>query len=316
MVPKLMMYSFKGGAGRTVTTANVAYILASELGRRVLLIDMDVESAGTSLVFDLDASVREGACRSIQDILRGYTEVVGRDGETRQEKIGLHPNTFEQVTWPQITREIPIQGNGYLKVIPGQVILRGKDDTNSFDVGKSNFDRLCLRLDGMVENAPQIVLWDSSSGQQETASMGLDCCQVLVVFVRWSRQFIIGTTRLLQEHVKARNTKIKRVFIVPTAVPRQKPGGALGEQLERRERQFRDDISLINDAARKNFGARDGWVELLPAIYECDALKWDERVFLLSPDAKSDPGVELALSDYRALAQRLSEACASRTDES
>lgn len=307
---KLMMYSFKGGAGRTVTTANVAYILASELGRRVLVIDMDVESAGTSLVFDLDRAVREGGCRTVQDILRGYSEVVGLDGEIKRESIGLHPSAFEQVTWPRIHRDVPVTGKGSLKVIPGQVILRGKDDAKSqFETGKSNFDKLLFRLDGMVEGAPQIVMYDSSSGQQETASIGLDSCQILVVFVRWSRQFIIGTTRLLEDYVADRAaTKIKRVFIVPTAVPQQKPTGVLGEQLDRRERQFRDDISLINDSAQKNFDAKADWIELLPPIYECDALKWDERVFLMAPSEKCDASVEQVLQDYRTLARRLAEA--------
>ena len=38
-------YSYKGGTGRTMALANVAWILASQ-GKRVLAVDWDLESPG------------------------------------------------------------------------------------------------------------------------------------------------------------------------------------------------------------------------------------------------------------------------------
>src|SRR5258707_3708857 len=71
MALRVLMYSFKGGAGRTVTTANVGYNLASALARRVLIIDLDMESAGAAVLFGTDGSLeRSTETLSIQDILR------------------------------------------------------------------------------------------------------------------------------------------------------------------------------------------------------------------------------------------------------
>ena len=72
MAYKVSMYSFKGGAGRTVTTANVARILSAERRKRVTVMDLDVESAGLSVLFGVDRKVESGECSTIQDVLRGF----------------------------------------------------------------------------------------------------------------------------------------------------------------------------------------------------------------------------------------------------
>ncbi len=43
-------YSYKGGTGRTMALANVAWILAAS-GRRVLVVDWDLESPGLHRFF-------------------------------------------------------------------------------------------------------------------------------------------------------------------------------------------------------------------------------------------------------------------------
>jgi len=46
----ITFYSFKGGVGRTMAVANIAWILAST-GRRVLTVDWDLESPGLHRYF-------------------------------------------------------------------------------------------------------------------------------------------------------------------------------------------------------------------------------------------------------------------------
>lgn len=46
----ITFYSYKGGTGRTMTLANVAWILASN-GKRVLSVDWDLESPGLHKFF-------------------------------------------------------------------------------------------------------------------------------------------------------------------------------------------------------------------------------------------------------------------------
>ena len=64
-------YSFKGGTGRTMALANVAWILAAN-GKRVLIADWDLESPGLHRFFQpfMDANVGERP--GIVDFVRRY----------------------------------------------------------------------------------------------------------------------------------------------------------------------------------------------------------------------------------------------------
>lgn len=65
-------YSYKGGTGRTMALANVAWILAAN-GKRVLAVDWDLESPGLSRFFapfiDRDALESTGG---VIDLIREY----------------------------------------------------------------------------------------------------------------------------------------------------------------------------------------------------------------------------------------------------
>ncbi|WP_146754515.1 nucleotide-binding protein, partial [Micromonospora noduli] len=65
-------YSFKGGTGRTMALANVAWILAAN-GKRVLVTDWDLESPGLHRFFHpfLDVSAIGGTAGVI-DLIRDY----------------------------------------------------------------------------------------------------------------------------------------------------------------------------------------------------------------------------------------------------
>ena len=57
------MYSFKGGAGRTETTANLTPFLAKRLGATpenpLRLMDFDLDSAGLTMMLDLQNEFQE-----------------------------------------------------------------------------------------------------------------------------------------------------------------------------------------------------------------------------------------------------------------
>src|SRR6516225_3510802 len=90
-------YSFKGGTGRTMALANVAWILAAN-GKRVLIADWDLESPGLHRFFqpfmDDDVSSKPG----IVDFIRRYEwaakdeaellENLGVSGETARDAMG------------------------------------------------------------------------------------------------------------------------------------------------------------------------------------------------------------------------------------
>ena len=67
----ICMYSYKGGAGRTVATANIATILAKQYNQKVICIDMDIEGAGLGIVLEVNELINNenSQCFAVQDIL-------------------------------------------------------------------------------------------------------------------------------------------------------------------------------------------------------------------------------------------------------
>jgi cellulose biosynthesis protein BcsQ len=97
-------YSYKGGSGRTMALANVAWILAAN-GRRVLVADWDLESPGLHRFFHpfLDENeVRDAS--GIIDLIRSYeraaTKISGPDEAERLigEQARVQPHTLS-LTW-------------------------------------------------------------------------------------------------------------------------------------------------------------------------------------------------------------------------
>ncbi|MGC0422900.1 FxSxx-COOH system tetratricopeptide repeat protein [Embleya sp. AB8] len=75
-------YSYKGGTGRTMALANVAWILASR-GKRVLVVDWDLESPGLHRYFHpylIDKRLED--TRGVLDMIRRFARVVGSDAST------------------------------------------------------------------------------------------------------------------------------------------------------------------------------------------------------------------------------------------
>ncbi len=48
-------YSYKGGAGRSLTLANVATLMGCNLGHQIGMVDLDCEAAALHEIFSIDA---------------------------------------------------------------------------------------------------------------------------------------------------------------------------------------------------------------------------------------------------------------------
>lgn len=73
-------YSYKGGTGRTMALANVAWILASA-GKRVLVADWDLEAPGLHRFFSPFLEVDAVAHRGVIDLVREYEDQVRRKAD-------------------------------------------------------------------------------------------------------------------------------------------------------------------------------------------------------------------------------------------
>jgi MinD-like ATPase involved in chromosome partitioning or flagellar assembly len=314
---KALMYSFKGGAGRTVSTANIAYILAKEKRKRVLVVDLDVESAGASVLFNVDDMVENDEDRwAIQDVLRGYYVPPPREpdpSESRRKSINLNVKDFSTRIWPKLHFDIwpppdttAVDG-AYLKLIPARRILYSSDEVKGGSSATSAFDFLMMRIDALPD-PPDIILFDSASGLQDTALMGFERANTLLIFARWSRQFVKGSIQFVEKYVCSKvGRRLDRVFFVPTAVPSVKPTGRLAVELEERRKTLQSSIWLANDMATQKFGKPEGWIEIIdPPVSEADTLKWDDKILLgEGEEYVRDTHTQDLLSDYTRIADQL-----------
>ncbi len=327
---KVLMYSFKGGAGRTVSTANIAYILAREKQKRVLVIDLDVESAGASVLFEVDDDVERGDRWTIQDVFRGYfaprasKEERDRNAdpmltaaplESGRTSINIGVRDFETVVWPNLHFNIwPAAGDpspsgaaaAYLKFLPARRMLYSPDEQTAERSSAETFQFLLKRIDALA-GAPEIILFDSASGLQNTALMGFQAANVLMLFARWSRQFVNGTIQFVDDYVVSPiGRRLDAVLFIPTAVPRAMPTGQLFNELEARRKRLKDSLWRSNRDATSAYGKPEEWIREIGAISEADGLKWDDKILLREGEEYiRDSHLETVLDDYRQIADEV-----------
>ncbi|WP_214111004.1 tyrosine-protein kinase family protein [Acrocarpospora catenulata] len=102
----ITFYSFKGGAGRTMTLANTAWILAAN-GKRVLVVDWDLESPGLHKFFrpflkSTDIATTQGVIELISDYCWSATRQVQRPADWHREyaRVGVHTVSIEWEHFP------------------------------------------------------------------------------------------------------------------------------------------------------------------------------------------------------------------------
>jgi septum site-determining protein MinD len=104
----IAIHSFRGGTGKSNTTANVAVLLAAE-GRRVAVVDTDIQSPGIHVLFGLDQATLNrtlndylwGRCR-IEEAAHDVTPSLGVDFEGRTF---LVPSSIQPADIAQVMRE-------------------------------------------------------------------------------------------------------------------------------------------------------------------------------------------------------------------
>ncbi len=174
----ITFYSFKGGVGRTMALANVAWILAST-GRRVLTVDWDLESPGLHRYFapflvDKRLTESPGVIDAVRDFARTGTRPDGdRVRNLRPEDVRVaaqiqrYASSLERYEFP---------GGGSIDFVPP-----GRQDrTYSQSVSTFNWDDFYERFDGaayldaLAEDMRRnydVTLIDSRTGLSDNAGI-------------------------------------------------------------------------------------------------------------------------------------------------
>ncbi|HET9496098.1 MAG TPA: MinD/ParA family protein [Chloroflexia bacterium] len=190
-MPRIIsVHSFRGGTGKSNTTANVATLLAAA-GRRVGVIDTDIQSPGIHILFGLEG---EAITASLNDYLWH-----GRDIK----------ETAHDVT-PNLDGNL--KGRLYLipsSIKPGEItrVLREGYDAQKLTMG---FRRLLDALD------LDVLLIDTHPGLNEETLLSIVISHALAVVMRPDKQDYEGTGITVKV---ARQLNVPRMMLIVNKTP-------------------------------------------------------------------------------------------------
>jgi MinD-like ATPase involved in chromosome partitioning or flagellar assembly len=194
----ISVHSFRGGTGKSNTTANVAALLAAE-GYRVGVIDTDIQSPGIHVLFGLH---EEDMKYSLNDYLWGKCDI--------------------EQTAHDVTRNLGADMKGQVVVIPkGQVYLI----PSSIKVGeiarvlREGYD-VGLLNDGFHELVEKlnldILMIDTHPGLNEETLLSISISDALIVVMRPDQQDYQGTGVTVEV---ARKLDVPRMVLVINKAP-------------------------------------------------------------------------------------------------
>ena len=190
-MPKIIsIHSFRGGTGKSNTTANIAALLAMD-GARVCVVDTDINSPGIHVLFNLDETEM---VHSLNDYLWG--------------KCGIEEAAHD------VTGHIGVEMKGQVFLIPSSIkageiarILR-----EGYDVGLLN--------DGFRDVVEKLkldyLLIDTHPGLNEETLLSIAISNVLVIIMRPDQQDYQGTAVTVDV---AKKLDVPKLFILVNKAP-------------------------------------------------------------------------------------------------
>ena len=209
----ISFHSFRGGTGKSNTTANVATLLAAE-GRRIGVVDTDIQSPGIHVLFGVD---QETLSHSLNDYLWGRCSI-------EQAAHDVTPNLNASL-------------EGRIFLIPSSIkptdIARVMHE--GYDVGLLNegFRDLSgeLGLDAL--------LIDTHPGLNEETLLSIAMSNALAIVMRPDQQDYEGTSVTVSV---ARKLKVPRMMLVVNKTP---PIFDVAEVKERVEKTYECEVAAV-----------------------------------------------------------------------
>ena len=199
----ISVHSFRGGTGKSNTTANVASLLAAD-GRRVGVIDTDIQSPGIHVLFGLDD---DQMVHSLNDYLWGKCDI--------------------KQTAHDVTPDLEPGSTGKVFLIPSSI--RAADIARvlreGYDVGLLN--------DGVRELIKaldlDVLLIDTHPGLNEETLLSIAISDALAVILRPDQQDYQGTGVAVEV---ARKLGVPHMLLVVNKVPAVFDPASVKERVE------------------------------------------------------------------------------------
>ena len=208
MAKIISTHSFRGGTGKSNTTANLA-VLTARAGHRVGIIDTDIQSPGIHVLFRLGA---DDFRYSLNDYLWGKCRIEEAACDVTTRSIG---QADENADRPR------------LFVIPSSLktgeiarILREGYDVSRLNDGLQDLLKR-LRLD--------YLFIDTHPGVNEETLLSIAISDLLILIVRPDQQDFQGTAVTVE---LARKLDVPEMFLLINKVPTGMDVVALGEQVQ------------------------------------------------------------------------------------
>lgn len=199
----ISIHSFRGGTGKSNTTANLAALLAVS-GQRVGVIDTDIQSPGIHVLFGLTG---DSIAHSLNDYLWGRC-------------------TIEEAAH-DVSQQLPGNSPGRLFLIPSSIqadeivnVLREGYDVGLLTEGFRNLIK-ALSLD--------LLLIDTHPGLNEETLFSIAISHTLVILMRPDQQDYEGTGVTVEV---ARSLDVPQMFLVVNKTPSSLDPAAVKQRVE------------------------------------------------------------------------------------
>ena len=218
--PITTFYSYKGGVGRSMALANVAQVLAERYGKRVLMIDWDLEAPGLHRFFRVDdQQIKKG----LLDMIDDYKQMLRTADDSLPQTL---VNVDDYLT--PIRRQF--SGKGSLKLLAAGRQDKGyaaRVNEFSWEDFYKNWHGLGFisHLRDLLQKAADIVLVDSRTGVTDIGGIcTLQLPDAVVLLFAMNEQSLAGTDLAIQS-IQAGSPEVKReqppiVILRPARVER------------------------------------------------------------------------------------------------
>ncbi len=208
MATTVAVHSFRGGTGKSNLTANLSATLVQQ-GKRVAIIDTDIQSPGIHALFGLD---QQSIQRTLNDYLWEQCSIVDAAHDVTS---ALHAGGSGDVV------------AGRLHLVPSSIkaneIARILRQGINVERLRDSFRELSARLD------LDYLFIDTHPGLNEETLLSLAISDLLVLLLRPDRQDYQGTAVTVDV---ARRLKVPRMMLVANKVPSVFDVSELKQQME------------------------------------------------------------------------------------